>query len=153
MAIIEILVGGMGKAELIAQIRSAGIKTNKYAEILFNSPKLKTSSSVTAIKIVEVSVKNIGLPDGGTMENIVSKASNHGLALCSLELALRLRLNYLNQAEGPYLTVASEKLETDNEFPSGLYLRKLGDGLWLRGYRASDDYIWAPDSLFVFSSP
>ena len=68
-----------------------------------------------------------------------------------LEVAPHLRLQYTDQPNGPYLTVASQKLRSDETFPNGLYLRSLDDGLWLRGYCATPDVVFAPDfSDFAF---
>jgi hypothetical protein len=36
------------------------------------------------------------------------------------------------------------------DLPSGFYIRRLPDGLWLRGYVASDDHVWDPDDHFIF---
>jgi hypothetical protein len=66
-------------------------------------------------------------------------------------VAPHLRLRYLDQPEGPYLTVASAKLRAEDAFPNGLYLRRLEDGLWLRGYNAGPENTYAPDFTdFVF---
>jgi hypothetical protein len=59
-------------------------------------------------------------------------------------------LEYLDQPEGPYLTIASEKPKNDDEYPNGFYVRNLDNALWLRGYRASDDYEWPVDHDLIF---
>jgi hypothetical protein len=53
-----------------------------------------------------------------------------------LYLAAFLRLDYLDQASGPYLTIASIKPEIDENFPNGFYLRSFENVLWLRVYKA-----------------
>ena len=68
--------------------------------------------------------------------------------LCPLELAIYLRINFTNQIEGSYLTVASENLQDWREFPNGFYLRSYDDALWLRGYWADTDVIWSTNSEF-----
>jgi hypothetical protein len=72
------------------------------------------------------------------------------LKLCPLSLGAFLRLEFLDQEEGPYLTIASEKLVNDENYPNGFYLRNTENSLWLRGYRASEDYKWSLDNEFVF---
>ena len=35
-------------------------------------------------------------------------------------------------------------------FTQGFYLRRREDGFWLRGYKASLDYLWDPTDRFIF---
>jgi hypothetical protein len=84
----------------------------------------------------------------------MAKAATLGLGPCPLEVAPHLRLSYLDQLEGPYLTVASLKLRPGAETPNGFYLRRLDDGLWLRGYESGPENVYPPDfSEFVFVQP
>ena len=48
------------------------------------------------------------------------------------------------------LTVASEILSDDDEYPKGFYLRVVDDAAWLRGYRCDDEHIWSSDDRFLF---
>ena len=84
------------------------------------------------------------------MAEVVKSAEALGLKICPLSLAAFLRLEYLDQPEGPYLTIVSAKPESDEKYPNGFYLRNFEDTLWLRGYCASDDYQWPLDSEFIF---
>lgn len=61
-----------------------------------------------------------------------------------------LRLEYLNQPDGPYLTVASHRPNEDENFPNGFYLRKFENALWLRGYRADGFSGWPGSNEFIF---
>ncbi len=74
------------------------------------------------------------VPEGATYADSLVRAASVRLEPCALEAGPHLRLNYLDQPEGPYLTVASVLLRTDESLPNGFYLRRLADGLWLRGY-------------------
>ncbi len=146
----EITVGGVSKADLLEQLKNSSILINPYAEILFASPEFTTSSHSCNLKISEVSLQEISLKEGATSTQIFSRAKDFGLELCPLELAPHFRLQYLNQLQGPYLTIASKKTRNDESYPNGFYLRKLKNRLWLRGYRASSDFVWSPQSRFVF---
>ncbi len=72
---------------------------------------------------------------------------------CGLELALYLRLQHLSQPDASLLTIASVPPFPDEMYPRGFYLSSNSAGLWLRGYRATEDVLWAPDSEFVFVKP
>ncbi len=97
------------------------------------------------------------------MGEIFERANELGLELCPLELGPHLRLAYLNQPEGalgnpvqqhqaPFgsITIASEVLTEDHDFPKGFYLRRINGVLWLRGYRADHLHVWNPDDHFIF---
>lgn len=143
-------IGGQGKAELLSSLHETGIQLNRYAQILFDDPAFTTSESSRSVLATAVTVAELGLTDGATSAEIFAKAESVGLFLCPLELAPHLRLQFLDQTEGPYLTIASPKTRNDDAYPNGFYLRRIDGELWLRGYRATSDHIWEPTSRFVF---
>ncbi len=140
----SITIGGNTKPQLLEALQSKGIPMNKYAEILFTDPLFTTSEDSRSLNIVEVSLDQLGLPHGGVTAEIFSNARELGLDLCPLELAPHFRLQYLDQAEGPYLTIASQKTKNDETYPNGFYLRRFEGTLWLRGYQAHSEYVWEP---------
>ena len=79
-----------------------------------------------------------------------NRAIELGLKLCPLYLAAFLRLEYLDQTEGPYLTIASNKPEIDENFPNGFYIRNFENALWLRGYKADGFSGWPETNEFIF---
>lgn len=148
----ELEVGGVSKSELIVRLSERGVKLNDYARTLFVDPAFATSADTYQVRLVEVSLPEIDLPDGGRFEQIIDCAANFDLEPCPLEVAPHFRLKYLDQPEGPYLTIASPAPPPDAETPNGFYLRHLSDGLWLRGYESGPENIWQPDfSSFVFA--
>ena len=142
--------GGRSKTELLSALRQAGISLNTYAEVLFDDPAFVTSETSRWVLTTEVTVAELGLTAGATSVEIFDRARCAGLDLCPLELAPHFRLQFLDQPEGPYLTVASSKTRDDDAYPNGFYLRRNDEGLWLRGYRATSDYVWEPASRFAF---
>jgi hypothetical protein len=146
----EISVGGLAKTQLIKRLVDAGIQFNKYAHVLFEHSAFSPTDKAVQIKLVRIKLSELGISTPSTFQIIVTKASEADLKLCPLFLGAFLRLEYLDQTEDPYLTVASAKPETDENFPNGFYLRNFDHSLWLRGYRASNDYEHAIDSEFVF---
>ncbi|NOX31031.1 MAG: hypothetical protein GXP35_13440 [Actinobacteria bacterium] len=127
---------------------------NDYARDLFADATFTISSEVRQVQVVLVSLPEIGLPAGGLFDEILSQAATLGLEPCPLEVAPHLRLSYLDQPRGPYLTVASLELRPGPETPNGFYLRHLDDGLWLRGYESGPENLYPPDFTdFVFVLP
>jgi hypothetical protein len=156
-------VGGLTKSQLIQELTRSSISMNEYGEILFADKKFTTSDTKYSLKTVELTVMDLGFPDGAATAQIFKRACELGLDLCPLELGPFLRLKYLDQPEG-YLgnasqkhqapsgsiTIASEILTEDDDFPKGFYLRKMNGVLWLRGYTADHLHVWNPEDHFIF---
>ena len=141
----SIRVGGFTKPDLLRRLAAQSVSLNDYARALFADAAFTTSSDARDVQVAVVSLTEIGLPSGGLFDEILARAATLGLQPCPLEVAPHLRLSYLNQPEGPYLTVASTKLRPGPETPNGFYLRRLADGLWLRGYESGPENIYAAD--------
>jgi hypothetical protein len=143
-------VGGLAKRELMDELRRNSVQWNAYAERLFADDRFTTSEASTLLTTVEVTVGDLGFPKGTTTEPLFQRARDLGLELCPLELGPCLRLQYLDQPEGFWITIASQKISPEDGYPNGFYLRRREDGLWLRGYWASPDHIWEAGEHFVF---
>lgn len=146
----EISVGGLTKEQLMNQLVQAGIQFNEYANILFDHTSFSPGAESARVNLFKVKQSDLGITKACTFQEIVSKASFFGLKLCPLYLGAFLRLEYMEQPGGPYLTVASAKPESDENYPNGFYVRNLNNSLWLRGYRATDDYEWPIENEFIF---
>lgn len=138
----EVRVGGATKDELRRRLDEHSVSLNDYARRLFADSDFTTSDEARDVRVALVSLPEIDLPDGGRFDEILARATMLGLEPCPLEVAPHLRLSYLDQPEGPYLTVASLKLRPGPETPNGFYLRRLEDGLWLRGYESGPENIY-----------
>jgi hypothetical protein len=158
-----IQVGGLTKQELLTRLVAAEIQLNESARALFAHDRFTTSPVVSTIEIVELSVAELGFAAGATIAPIYDNAAARGLALCPLELAPHLRLQYTDQPEGAVgqpatqhrappgsLTVASRELTSDDDTPKGFYLRRIAGVLWLRGYCSGPEHVWSAEDRFVF---
>lgn len=156
-------VGGLTKTQLIQKLQQYSILMNESGERLFADDKFMTSDTKYSLQTVELTVDELGFPDGATTAQIFKRASELGLKLCPLELGPHLRLVYLDQPEGcsgnplrrhqapaGSITIASEILTEDDDFPKGFYLRRINGVLWLRGYCADHLHVWNPDDHFIF---
>lgn len=154
--------GGLSKEGLLNELKRADIQLNEFAVILLESPHCGITPIKHSLTIEEVTVESLGLPQGGTLSEISEGARRKGLGACSLEAAFYIRLTYPdpeeikvsvktpNQNPPGALVIYTEALEQDDTFPRGLYLRKIEGKSWLRGYRCSEDYLWAPSDRFLF---
>ncbi len=147
----EISIGGITKEELLSKLTGAGIRFNKYAEILFDHTQFSPNEKNEKVKLVKVKSSDFNLDNPCSFQEMVKRATASGLKLCPIYLAAFLRLEYLEQPAGLYLTIASAKLENDEDYPSGFYLRNIENSLWLRGYRADDFCEWPAENEFIFT--
>lgn len=91
-------------------------------------------------KLVKVKLSDLRLNNPCSFQDVCDRASNLGF----------LRLEYLDQPEGPYLTIASPQSENDENYPTGFYIRNFENSQWLRGYRAIGVAEWPMDNEFTF---
>ncbi len=158
----QVHVGGLEKRELLERLVASGVRTNALADELFADDRFTTSPVRTLLDVEQVRVSDLGLPSGGTIDQIVGRAAERGLALCPLELGPHLRLVLTDQPESPTglerrnrapdgsITIASAALSADESVPKGFYLLHAGGERWLRGYRSWSGHPWSAEDAFVF---
>lgn len=121
--------------------------------------------TVPPVELVIATVSELGLSNGGTRTELESAALAQGLEPCPVMAALALRLAWTDQAEGRLarehrapdgsVTVMSLPFlpdtpgDTGDEY--GFYLIRAEGQLWLRGYVAPADHIWAPQDVLAWS--
>ncbi|CAA9196934.1 helicase [Flavobacterium collinsii] len=159
---LTIEYGGFSKEDLLQKLKASTIMLNEFAEIIFSNKAFKTSKKKKLISIKEISINELGFPNGATISEIKESLKKFGLSECPLEAAPYLRLKLLNQEEitvsehqknkAPLgsLTIFTNSISNDDSFPKGFYLRKMNGQLWLRGYTCSLDFVWSPDDRFIF---
>lgn len=160
----QVEFGGLSRDALLLELSAQKINLNAYAAMLFFADAFATLNKnelnknepekSNTVHIGEVSVRDLGFRDGAVYADIVEAAKGIGLSLCPIEVAPYFRLAYLTQPnDGQMLTVASTKPFADENYPSGFYLRHSDNSLWLRGYYATADFVWAADSKLAFLQP
>lgn len=145
-------------------LKEHGISINHYAEMFFAHPRFSFGAP-GKITVTIASLREIGLEDGATLNDIFMHISKMGLKPCLLSTGLFLRLAWTDQPQSQNsilsgthdspdhaVTVLSEILEQDTAFPKGLYLRNVDGNLWLRGYICDDLYRFSSDTLFAFEN-
>lgn len=144
-------------------LQSHSISVNDYARQFFAHPTFVPDDYPPAVCAVLLSLRELGLADGATLGEIYARLPAFGLKPCLPTTGLFLRLAWREQPESENLvlsgthrspegavTVFSKPLEDDDRFPKGLYLRKVGGVLWLRGYICDESYRWSADDVFAF---
>lgn len=146
----QISIGGLSKEKLMSRLFEAGIQFNKYATTLFEHPAFSPSEHTSIAKLVKVNFADLNIQSPCSFQAIISKASDLGLKPCPLYLGAFLRLEYIDQPEGNYLTIASPQPESDEKYPTGFYIRNFESIRWLRGYKVDGAPDWPPTNEFVF---
>lgn len=166
LAPTHVRIGGLSRAGLMRSLEVASVRLNASAETLLEDPVFDSGAAqtVTTIGIVECSVADLGLDDGGSLTQILARAREHGLTPCPPFAGPYLRLATPGQATAPdsvmsnghaptgSVTIASDRLRTEYSYPRGFYLRAVDGQLWLRGYRCAEDAPWRPHDRFIFQS-
>ena len=143
-------VGNRSKESLLFQLSHHKVNLNAYAAMILMSENFSNGSTGQQVTVIEVSLRNLGFEEGAVFSEITDAASSLGFELCPIELAPYLRLQYLDQPLDSKVTIASNRPFPSEEYPKGFYLGHSNGCLWLRGYRASDDWEWFPEHRFVF---
>ena len=157
-------IGGVSKSGLLRQLRESGVQLNALALDLIAHDDFQPSVEQITLTVVQTSVAELGLNQGGHFEDIVVSALARGYSLCPLEVGPHLRLAFSDQIEGfdgqalikncappGSVTVASRPVSEDDDIPKGFYLR-VNEGVpWLRGYRSWHGHVWSPTDVFAFA--
>jgi len=152
------------KAEWRAPLASAEIQLNAHAESWLNHRDFPYGA-VPPRELIILTASELGLFNGGTRAELESAAHAQGLESCPAMAALALRLAWTDQPEGrlarehraPEGSVAVMSLPFLVEPPGepgdeyGFYLLQSEGQLWLRGYIAPADHIWAPHYVLVWA--
>lgn len=147
---LELTVGGVSADELIRRLVGAGVQFNENAQTLFGHRLFAPSSTSATVALVKVAPAELGLKGEYSYHDVLRRGAGRGLKLCPLSLGAFLRLEYLEQPPGPYLTIASPELGGGENDPTGFYIRNNEGALWLRGYRALGECEWPAENEFVF---
>ena len=154
------VIGGMNREELLARLEERGIQLNESAWTLLAHPCFELRAPEN-LEVLCCSLAGLGLPEGGTLPEILSAVRRCDLAPLPPDAAPYLRLALEDQEQAPdsvlsagrapsgALHVLTEPLGTDDEYPKGFYLRVVDGVTWLRGYRCDDEYVWPADSVFA----
>jgi len=159
----RILAGGASRVALRSQLSDARVRLNSLGEQLLDDARFVINSASSLVELSCVTVNELGFANGAKFEEILGRASSLDLEVCSLEVAVRFRLQYGNQPEGALgqpptvgrappgsITVMSSAPVHEDQ-PWGFYLRCIEGELWLRGYRSWHGHVWSPEDMLAFT--
>ena len=147
---MNVEIGNHTNAELLQELKEQHIQFNTFALQLFEDKMIQTKQSAQTLSVLVTTPLDLGAPFGATLAELLEYAAQRDLEPCPLAVAPYLLLHGILLTKDEYITLASLPLAKEDTYPRGLYLRKRDDGLWLRGYRCDDDFIFPPSMKFVF---
>ncbi|MHB9955398.1 hypothetical protein [Vibrio campbellii] len=147
---MNVEIGNHTNAELLQELKEQHIQFNPFALQLFEDKMIQTKQSAQTLSVLVTTPLDLGAPFGATLAELLEHAAQRYLEPCPLAVAPYLLLQGILLTKDEYITLASLPLAKEETYPRGLYLRKRDDGLWLRGYRCDDDFIFPPSMKFVF---
>jgi len=162
---LKVNIGGLSAFDLLERMEAIGIKLNSLALEMLKDEHFRTEESVSTVEVVPLSVRELGLPHGGTLAQAIDAAESLGYQLCPRELGPHLRLAYTDQGEGSIgfdatqhqappgsITVVDQRPNEHESEYRGFYLRRIEGTLWLRGYKSWSGHVWQPQDMLVFTT-
>ncbi len=134
-------------------IVKAGGKVGGVATDILGNPAFTVATEEVELDLVNVSVGELGFAKGATRREIYKRAIELGLERCPAEVGPQLRLQYKDQPMGKLLLIGMEPISDSGGYLDVFYVERSGDGLWLYCCNGYPDYVWDPDSRWVFVQP
>jgi hypothetical protein len=150
---VVLTMGRQPLRALVAALRRAGVRLNTYAEKLLGDGWVAVALEPIPVRVEVHSIGALGWAEGAPLDQVLRGVADQGFAPCPLEVALLLRLAWLEQPLSTRVTVASERAHPDGAMPRGFYLRDDAEGCWLRAYVASDDWVMSPEERLALVRP
>lgn len=159
---VMLQIGGQPREALLRALAEAGVALNEHAETLLAHPEFDAPEARDVVVAMQ-RVEELGLPEGGTLAEVIGAARDLGLEPCPLIAGPYLRLTKMGQPEAPdpvlsagraptgAILVVSEPISQDVEVPKGFYLRVVDGQRWLRGYRSDDTYAYGPEQVVALA--
>ncbi|WP_045464718.1 hypothetical protein [Vibrio hyugaensis] len=147
---MKVEIGTHSNADLVEQLKEQRIQLNPFALQLFEDQMIQTTQCSQTLSVSVTTPSELGAPFGATLAELLAHAALKGLEPCPLAVAPYLLLQGISLTKDEYVTLASLPIAQEDTYPRGLYLRRRDDGVWLRGYRCDDAFIFPPSMKFVF---
>jgi hypothetical protein len=130
-------------------LESLGIQRSQWGQDVLKGANLKEGLG-KKYKIVIVSNKSLGFPNGAERQQSQNKAKELGIAkeLLPANVGIELRKQYLNQPLNEYILVDMEAIPDRYGDPYVFFVYHRSDGLWLYAgdgradHRLSGDFRW-----------
>ena len=132
-------------------LKQSGNKISDWANNLLDKPEFTvTSTKEVEVDLVNISVAELGFPNGATRKEIYRKAKELGLELCPAEVGPQLRLQYQNQPMNEWLLIGMEPITGSGGYLDVFGVVRHGNGQWLGSGYGSAGSVWGGDKRWGF---
>lgn len=136
------------------------IEISHFAKEILRDCQFLNLTNKIKVKLARISVADLGFQKIASIEEIYNSAFRHHLQLCVAEVALWLRLNYLDQPTKETLHIATIPFETRGRMRRGcspvvkkvLCLERIGR-LLLNSSLGHPSGYWNPSKIWIFKIP
>jgi len=115
--------------------------------------RVKCSKKKVKINLTLASVAEIGLPEGGTTDELHAAILAQGGKLCPAEVGPAFRLLLKNQPNTEWWWLAMETIPDARDSPRVFLVTNDCNEQALRGGRGRPGFFWRPDRMIVFVVP
>ncbi len=132
------------------------ITVSDTAKELLNHLDFKISTEKKELKLIKLSVADLGFPNGAKFQEIIAKGKELDLELCPPEVGPLLRLNYqklmgYDQPKGEWIAIAMNPMRDSGGNPHGFHVYRSDDGgRYLHYFWANPDRHFGADNDFLF---
>ena len=132
-------------------LKKSGNKISDWANDILGKPEFTvTSTKEVEVGLVNISVAELGFPNGATRKEIYQKVKELGLELCPPEVGPQLRLQYQNQPMNEQLFIGMEPIAGSDGRLGVFSVERAGDGRWLDTDYGGSGLVWSGSSRWVF---
>lgn len=146
----NIEIGGKTKDQIKQELKNRkDIWFGDWAKDLMSKPEFTTSKEIKGLKLIQLTVAELGFPNGATTNEIYKRADKLGLDLCEAEVGPQLRLQSDTK---DWTFIGMKQILGSDGNPRVFRLRSIGGQLRLGSISsAGPDDRWTSDVPWVFS--
>lgn len=143
-------IGGKSGAEYIRLLEQQGYRISPEARFMLNSQEFTVLKEAEEIKLIRLSVADLGFLSGATTKQIFERSETLGLELCPPEVGPAYRLQYINQPMDEWIRVGMKAIADLHSLPSVFDVGHNSGGARLSRDWAEPAYRWGADDQILF---
>ncbi len=144
-------IGGKTKDELKDLLKAQGHEIAPGSSFMMDdAERFVTTQNPEEAKLIRLTVKDLGFPQGATYGEIVKRALFLGLELCPPEVGPHYRLQYKDQPMNEWVFIGMEPIPGAGRYPDVFRVGRHGDGSWLDDGWTDPDDPWSAGRQIVF---
>ena len=142
-------IGGQTEAQLEVALEQSNVQFD-FARSMMRNPDFFTLKDPEEIKLVRLSVADLGFLGGVAVKEIFARAEALGLELCPPEVGPKYRLQYKNQPMNEWIRIGMKPIAASVGSPNVFDVVRNSDGSHLCRNWAKPDNYWNADSQLLF---